>query len=153
MTVVKLNPFSPASFERISSFDSALDSILNRNISSFFNDDANLWHTVPAVNVIESEKKFQLDIAAPGLIKEDFKIEIENKALVISAEKKVETESKYEGSAFVRREFGYTSFKRSFNLPDNVDSAAIVAQYNNGVLNIEIPKTEPKKLTQVIEVK
>ena len=153
MTLVKLNPFSPVNFHRTPSFDSAIDSVLNRSLSSFFSDDANLWHTVPAVNVIETEKKFQLDIAAPGLTKEDFKIEIENKALTISAEKKVENETKDDNSAFVRREFGFSSFKRSFTLPENVDTGAILAQYNNGVLSIEIPKTEPKKLTQVVEVK
>ena len=153
MTLVKLNPFSPLGFNTTPSFDRAVDEVLNHSISSFFSDDAKLWHTVPAVNVMETEKFFQLDIAAPGLTKEDFKIEIENKALIISAEKKVEMETKSDDTTFVRREFGHTSFKRSFNLPENVDAGNIVAQYNNGILSVEIPKVELKRISQIIEVK
>ena len=153
MTLVKLNPFSPITYKNVPAFDRALDEVLNRSISSFFNDEAKLFHTVPAANVVETEKSFNLDIAVPGLTKEDFKIEIENKALVISAEKKIENETKDETTKFVRREFGYSNFKRSFTLPENVDVSSIAAQYNNGVLSIEIPKAEPKKTAHVVEVK
>ena len=88
MTTVKLNPFSPVTFHRAPSFDRALDEVLNRSISSFFNQDTKQWHSLPAANVIENDKYFKLEIAVPGLTKENFKIAIEKNVLQISAENK-----------------------------------------------------------------
>jgi HSP20 family protein len=105
----------------------------------------------PSVNVIENGKEFRLEVAAPGLAKEDFKINIEDKLLTISADKKAATEAK-EGERFIRREFGYNAFKRSFTLPETVDATAVKATYENSVLYVALPKTEVKKTAQVVEV-
>jgi len=110
--------------------------------------------TLPSVNVKESAEGYEVDMAAPGLEKKDFKIEIEHGVLTISSEKKVENETK-KGQQFTRREFSYQSFSRSFTLPDTVDGDKISAKYENGVLKVVIPKkeeTKPKP-AKTIEIK
>jgi HSP20 family protein len=98
--------------------------------------------TVPAVNVEETDKEFNIEVAAPGLEKNDLKINVNDGVLTISSEKKTENEEKNE--KFIRREFGYTSFARSFTLPDDTDVDKIGASHKNGVLKITIPKAEVK---------
>jgi HSP20 family protein len=93
---------------------------------------------VPPVNVKEMDKMFEIEVAAPGLTKKDFNINIESGILTISAEKKTEKEEKKEN--YTRSEFNYTSFSRSFNLPDNVDPDTIDAKYEDGVLRLTIQK-------------
>lgn len=107
--------------------------------------------TAPSVNVAENETTFRLEVAAPGLAKEDFKVNIEDKTLTISAEKTVENETK-EGEKFLRREFGYSTFKRSFTLPETIDIANIKATYENGVLHLTLPKVEVKKALKTIDI-
>lgn len=98
--------------------------------------------TVPAVNVKEEDKGFHIEMAAPGLKKEDFKIELENDVLKISAEFNEENNTEEQGQ-YSRREFRYASFSRSFRLPENtVDSEKINASYQDGILMIEVPKRE-----------
>jgi HSP20 family protein len=104
----------------------------------------------PAVNVEETEKEYRIEVAAPGLEKEDLKVSVNDGVLTISAEKKIEKEEN--NDHYIRREFGYTTFSRSFTLPEEVDSEKISAKHSNGVLNIQIPKAEAK-VTQVKEVK
>jgi HSP20 family protein len=146
MTLVKFNPFAPT--HRINNLHN-LDKFINDVFSApLFNDDAR--HATPSVNVVESADNFKLEVAAPGLTKEDFKLNIEEDVLTISAEKKVETEEKTE--KYLRKEFGYSTFKRTFTLPDNINVEAIKASYDNGVLNITIPKVEVKKTTQTIDI-
>ena len=108
--------------------------------------------TAPAINVFETEKEYKVELAAPGMTKEDFNVHIdEENNLVISMEKK--TESKEEGNKdekregrYLRREFSYTKFQQTMILPDDVDKEKISAQVENGVLNINLPKfTEKKK--------
>lgn len=94
----------------------------------------------PMVNVIENEKEYTLEVAAPGMNKKDFKIELNNNILNISSEKKEEKESKKEN--FMRREFSYSTFCRSFELPEEVDAENIKAKYEDGILTIGIPKQE-----------
>jgi HSP20 family protein len=110
--------------------------------------------TLPSVNIKESHDGFEVDMAAPGLEKVDFKIELNHGALTISSEKKVENETK-EGQQFTRREFSYQSFNRSFTLPDTVDSDKISAKYDNGILKLAIPKKEEAKPkpAKTIEIK
>ncbi len=96
---------------------------------------------VPAVNVMESDTEYTLEFAAPGLKKEDFNIEINEDVITVSAERKEEKESTEEGK-YTRREFSYSSFKRSFNLPDTVDQENVKALQENGVLKVVLPKRE-----------
>ncbi len=101
--------------------------------------------TIPAVNVIEFPDQFAVEMAAPGMNKKDFQIELENEILKISSAKTIEEELP-EGSRFTRREFSYQSFERHFHLPKTVvDDARIKAEYKDGVLRILIPKKEEAK--------
>jgi HSP20 family protein len=105
---------------------------------------------VPAVNIQEDEKQFLLEFAVPGMKKDDFKINLENQMLTISSEIKEENEETK--TNYTRREFGCNSFSRSFTLPKNIVADKIKADYNDGILNISIPKDEKTKLTREIKV-
>ena len=117
--------------------------------------------TAPAVNVIETDKEYKVDIAAPGLTRDDFKIDInEDNELTVSMEKKVEKneESEKEGKkhTYLRREFSYSSFRQRMILPDNVNVDNIDAKMENGVLTIDIPKKteeEKRKNMRQIDIK
>ena len=146
MTHVKINPFAPT--VRFQNFDKFIADVFNTPI---FNDDAKNGMATPSVNVAENDAEYRLEVAAPGLVKEDFKINIEDTLLTISAEKKVENEKK-EGEKYIRREFGYTAFKRSFTLPETIDVANIKATYDNGVLHLSLPKVEVKKTMKTIDI-
>lgn len=110
--------------------------------------------TMPAVNVKENPDDYTVSLAAPGLKKEDFKIDMEGNMLTISCEKEAQEEEKDE--KYTRKEYNYFSFSRSFTLPDDVKQDAIDARYEDGVLNIRLPRLEEaKKLaaTKTIAVK
>ena len=117
--------------------------------------------TAPAVNVIETDKEYKVEIAAPGLTRDDFKIDInEDNELTVSMEKKVEKneESEKEGNkhTYLRREFSYSSFRQRMILPDNVNVDNIDAKMENGVLTIDIPKKteeEKRKNMRQIDIK
>ena len=106
----------------------------------FFDSDWLKNVTVPSVNIRETEKEFFVELAAPGLQKGDFKIELDNNVLTVSSEK--EEEKKEEEKDYKRREFSYSSFSRSFQLPENILADKIDAKYENGVLKLSIPKKE-----------
>lgn len=110
-----------------------------------------LQHNMPAANISETEAQFKIDVAAPGLEKQDFKINIENGHLVISVEKEKSEEVKDEN--FFRKEFNFHSFKRNFRLPEHADESNIKASYTNGVLSIVIDKKLVVKNERTIEVK
>jgi HSP20 family protein len=118
-------------------FDSLFSEALNKNLQV---------HKVPGVNILESEEDFKIEVAAPGLKKEDFQINLKKDTLSVWAEKKaVEGEQK----AYSRKEFDYASFARSFVLPETVDAEKITAAYEDGILNITIAKkveTKPKEI-------
>ena len=108
----------------------------------------------PSVNIVEQDHQFSMHLAAPGLEKNDFAIRVENDYLIVSAEKKSEKEET--DKRFTRREFNYSSFKRSFQLDDSIDREKISAAYENGVLNITLPKKEEswkKPSATTIEIK
>ena len=96
---------------------------------------------VPAVNVTESEKEFRLCLAVPGLDKKDFRVDADDEMLTISAEKEKEEKEEKNGR-FNRREYNYSSWSRSFTLPENCDPTKIMAEYKNGELFVTIPKTK-----------
>lgn len=132
-----------------------LPSIFN----DFFDNDWMLKanSTAPAINVIESENNYKVELAAPGMTKEDFNVRIdEDNNLVISMEKKSENAEEKKDGRYLRREFSYTKFQQTMILPENVDKENISAQVENGVLMIELPKLseeEIKKAEKQIEVK
>ena len=126
------------------------------NLMDIFNegkDWGNGWTSkLPAANITESDNAFNLELAAPGLEKEDFDLSIDNQHLTISCQKEEKTESTEE--KYTRKEFSYQSFSRSFMLPDSVDAEKISAAYKDGVLKVELPKKEtaiktPKKQISV----
>lgn len=101
------------------------------------------FNNIPAVNVKEVEGSFQIEVAAPGLKKEDFKLSLHENRLSISTKKEESSEEKTE--KYTRQEFNYSSFQRTFNLPKSVDGEKIEATYNDGILNINLPKKEEIK--------
>ena len=115
-----------------------LPSIFNDFFDNDWMEKANA--TAPAINVIESEKNYKVEVAAPGMTKDDFNIHLgDDNELVISMEKKVENEDKNkEDKKYLRREFSYTKFQQSLYLPDNVDKEKISANVSDGVLTILI---------------
>ena len=125
--------------------------------SSLFDDDffpvvSQRNTSMPAVNIKEDEKKYQLDLAVPGIEKRDLKIEINEDVITVSSENKNEKEEN--GDGFKRREFSYSSFCRSFYLPENVNKEKIEANYKDGILTISLPKeTEEKsKVTREVAI-
>lgn len=145
MTLVKFNDRNKVN--GYSTFNELFDSFFKE---SFVNDK--LINSVPAVNISESEHHFHIDLAAPGLKKDDFKISIDKDVLKISAE--IKSEEKENSKKVTRKEYNYSSFVRSFNLPDFIDHARIDAAYVDGVLKIDIAKKEEAKfLTREISVK
>lgn len=130
-----------------------IDTLFNTTLADAMGTDFTV--SSPSVNVEEHDKHFIMSLAAPGLVKSDFNIDIENDYLTISAEQKTEKEEKKEGN-FTRREFNFSSFKRSFQLDDNIKQEAISASYDNGVLNITLPKKEEnwkKPTATTVEIK
>jgi HSP20 family protein len=135
MSLVKFSNQFPSVFDRF--FDNELFDWSNRNFS-------NTNTTLPSVNIKESTEGFEVELAAPGLEKGDFRIELNHDTLTISSEKQIENETK-EGEQFTKREFSYQSFSRSFTLPNTVESEKIAARYENGILKVSIPKKEEAK--------
>ena len=112
-------------------------------INEFFNDDfgmnfLNRSHSVPSVNSLENNDSFEIDLAVPGMKKEDFTIELNDKVLVISSE----TSNTMENDKMRLNEFNFSSFQRSFRVPDSVDLDKIKASYKNGILKIKLPKSK-----------
>jgi HSP20 family protein len=123
--------------------DTAFNHFFNRSIGDFIGSD--VVNSYPAVNIHETNENFLIELAAPGLSKEDFQIQLEKNQLRVSAKK--ENGQAEEGTNYTRREFSYSTFKRSFTLPDTVDSENINANYEHGVLYLAIPKKQEVKLT------
>ncbi|MGD1845386.1 MAG: Hsp20/alpha crystallin family protein [Salibacteraceae bacterium] len=148
MTLVKYRPNSTYRFNR--TWNHLLDDFFQKDLGTFLGSDHQNF--VPSVNVIEAENGYRIELAAPGFSKDAFNLDVHQKQLTISAE--VKDEQLDEKEKFTRREFRKSSFSRSFNLPENVNSEKISASFNNGILNIELPlKKEEKKKNRVIEIK
>jgi HSP20 family protein len=127
-------------------FPSLFDDFLTRDLFQLPFRAASNANSVPAVNVKETDTAFELEMAAPGMEKKDFKVELLQDTLVISAQKESKTEHKDEDGKYSRKEFSYQSFTRSFNLPeDMVKADEISANYKEGILHIMVPKKEPAK--------
>ena len=128
------------------SFPSLLDDWFSRDLFDWNNSNfSDTGTTLPAVNLKETPENFVVEMAAPGMKKEDFKVELNNNVLTISSEQKNEREEK-EADKYTRKEFSYQSFQRSFQLSrEAVDADNIQAKYENGVLHLTIPKREEVK--------
>ncbi|CAN5339920.1 Hsp20/alpha crystallin family protein [soil metagenome] len=128
------------------SFPTLLNDFFMREMSNWGESNfSNTGTTVPAVNIKENKDNFEVEVAAPGMKKDDFKIHLDNNLLTISSESNFENEENNEGE-YSRKEFSYQSFQRSFTLPKEVvDADNIKAKYSDGVLKLSIPKKEEAK--------
>ena len=121
---------------------SIVDAFFGDDLLSNFFENTNMG-TVPSVNIKENKDEFAIEVAAPGLEKKDFEVDVHNNVLSISCHKEQKDEQNDE--KVMRREFSYTAFKRSFSLPDGADSDKIKASYKEGILRVNIPKKEEAK--------
>lgn len=136
-------------------FTSLFDDFFGRGLIDFIGAD--LTVNQPSVNIIEENDKFKIEVAAPGLERNDFSLKLENGFLTISAQKEESKEDKdeKEGRKYTRREFNYSYFSRSFQMPESADVNKISASYNNGVLVVDIMKKEEAKTNEpkLIEIR
>lgn len=123
---------------------SLIENFFGRDMNDFFNTNTPTFHNVPAVNVAEHEAGFRIEVAAPGLKKEDFKLNLNHNNLTIEGSQKNDSDKSNE--KYTRREFSYTSFQRTFTLPTSVNADQIQATYTDGLLKIDIPKREEAKV-------
>lgn len=143
MTIVKRNG------SLLNRFPTLFDNFLNRDIFDWgMSNFSDTNTTIPAVNIKETADNYEVEVAAPGMTKKDFKVQLDGNMLVISSEKTNEKEPS-ENERYTSREFSYQSFSRTFNLQkDVVDTENIQARYEDGVLHLVIPKKEHAKQTQ-----
>lgn len=142
MTLVKYRP-------------SMIENFFNREFDNFFSDryfGNNVFASTPAVNVVENKDGFRIEVAAPGMKKEDFKINLNNNHLVISAQKQEEAAEDNQEQKYARREFSYSSFQRTFTLPQSVDGEKVEASYTDGILHVNLPKREEAKVKPAREI-
>lgn len=136
MTLIRTNNrFYPSVFNQLFNRE-----LVDWNNAGFSSDDS----TLPAVNILEDDNLIQIEVAAPGMKKEDFKIDLENNRLTVSAE--VSTENSESGERYSRKEFSYRSFRRLFNIPvETINGDQIQATYKDGILLVTLPKREELK--------
>jgi HSP20 family protein len=141
MSIIRYNTneYVPATFSSL--IDRFFNESLVKNGGSTF---------VPKVDIVESENAFEIQFAVPGLSKEDFKIELNDNLLTVSGKRTLTNEKKEKTFHAIETQYG--SFTRSFSLPENVDANRINATYNNGILELSIPKDEKKTVKQTIKV-
>jgi HSP20 family protein len=136
-----LNDFVPTPFSNL------IDRFFNESVSRF---GGSQYSFVPRVDVVEDEKAFEIHVAVPGVNKEDIKIDLNDHVLTISGERKFSKEKKDDNFRSIETQYG--TFSRSFVLPEKVDATSINAKYNNGILELTIPKDEKKALKTTIKV-
>lgn len=141
MSLIRYNTsdYVPATFSSL--IDRFFNDTMTRSGGSAFQ---------PRVDIVENDNAFELHVAVPGMNKEDFSLEVKDNFLTVSGERKFSNEKKDANWHSIETQFG--SFSRSFSLPENVDAAKISAKYNNGILEVLIPKDEKKALKQTIKV-
>lgn len=142
MTLVKYRP-------------SMIENFFNREFDNFFSDryqGNNVFASTPAVNVVENKEGFRIEVAAPGMKKDDFKINLNHNHLTISAQKQEEAAEDNQDQKYARREFSYSSFQRTFTLPQSVDGEKVEASYTDGILHVALPKREEAKVKPAREI-
>ena len=113
--------------------------------NDFFGNEWMEKSTSPAINIIENDKEYKVELAAPGLTKEEFNVRVtEENQLVVTMEKKQEQKDEQQDGRYLRREFSYSKYQQTLLLPDNVEQDKITASVQHGVLNILIPKVAPE---------
>lgn len=127
-----------------SNFPTFLDDLFSREFLSDFIEKPVAKRFAPSVNIVENAESFSIDVAAPGLSKEDFKIDLNNRVLTISSEKSEQKSEEKQGKIHLM-EFSYGSFSRSFSLPTSVNADKVGASYKDGVLTVLLPKREEAK--------
>ncbi len=138
-----LKPYAP-------SFSSFFDDFFTKNISEFVGHDYK--SSIPAINILEDEDHYTIELAAPGLQKSDFNIKVENNHLVVSVEKDSDQEANL--ASYRRQEFSYYKFQRKFFLPKGIKKDKINASYDAGILSVNLPKSEDiKAIARTIEIK
>lgn len=142
MTLVKFNN------RRLPAFGSFIDEFWNRTDVAEYESTTNKRR--PAVNINETANSFLVEVAAPGFEKSDFKVEVDDKRLIITGKSE---SSKMEGMHYTKREFSYSSFERVFTLPETIKDSKISAEYVNGILKLTLPKMEEAVIQPAREVK
>ncbi len=148
MTLVKFKPFAPSQYV----FGDLFEELFN----NFLKDETGITSvrsTKPAVNIIEEQDRYLLELAVPGLKKDDIDVKIEDKQLIISSSKEIKDEETKEN--FIRMEYNFESFKRVFSLPETINANEINAEYTDGILKVSLKKKEEavKKGPVTIEIK
>lgn len=129
-------------------FSNLWNNFLNRDMDEFYMNS--MTARTPSVNIIEGKENFMIEMAAPGMEKHDFSINLDHNLLTIEAKKESKTETKEE--RYTRKEFSFNSFRRSFTLPDSIANEKIDAKYDNGILHIILPKKEEAKIKPSREI-
>ena len=141
-TLVRQNAFLPSLLEDFFNRDWADSTLANGNYSA----------TLPAVNVRETNDDYIIEVAAPGMKRDEFKVELDNNVMTISSTREEKQEDQVNGE-YTRREFNYQSFQRSFTLPENkVEGEKISARYMDGILHITVPKKDEAKVKPVKQI-
>jgi len=146
------NRIKTMSIVKYQRFPSIVENFLNRELNGYYPGQlatANAFASMPAVNVAEDQESFHIEVAVPGMKKEDFKINLNNNRLTVSAQQEVqkeqETNTENKTPKYVRREFSYSTFQRTFSLPKSVNGDKVEATYTDGILHIALPKREEAK--------
>ena len=137
----RLNEFTPTSFSNL------IDRFFNESLSR---SGGSAYSFVPRVDVVEEDNAYQIHVAVPGVSKEDFKLDVNDNVLTISGERKFSKDKKETNFHIFETQFG--TFSRAFTLPENADAGKISAKYNNGILEVTVPKDEKKVLKTTITV-
>jgi len=145
MTLVKYNDGA------VDRFPSTFGGLLDRFFTDSFFDNTQVDRFSPGVDILESDKDYEFHFAVPGFKKENFNINVEDNMLTVSGERKFE--EKKSDKTFRSVQTSYGAFRRSFRLPDNVDQSKIDAHYNNGMLEVVVPKDEAKTLKTTVKIK
>ena len=132
-------------------YPSNMGGLLERFFNDSLYDNTQVQNFIPDVDVLESDKTYELHLAVPGFNKNDFNLEVDDKLLTVSGERKFE--EKQSNKTFKSVQTSYGSFQRTFTLPENIDATKIEAHYNNGILEVIVPKDETKVLKTNIKVK
>lgn len=140
-TVNKKNVWLPELLDNLL-FDNRLD-VFQNNYETF---------SIPAVNIIENFPNFVVELAVPGFQKDDFTIEVEEDTLLIASKNIYEKTTENATPRFIKKEFNFQGFERSFQLPDTIKTEDIQANYENGILRITLPKEEKKALKKMVEI-